>query len=658
MTIRTLKVKEILQKEIKKKTQIYGAAAILVAIVFSSLIFTLGTNPNLTPFIEPPIASAIQTFTDETQLREYISTNAKGSITTYRGSPLDTMFFAERGLTVDIPQEPAPSYAMEGADSGSQSNSYSTTNIQVAGVDEADIIKNDGQYLYISSNDYTKNQNYVYILKADPQDPRIISKISLENNTYLAGMYISQDSNQLVIIGSQYQFFTLDAIVERTEPMIYPYNSEINTFLKVYDISDKAYPELSNNYTISGSYFNSRMIGDYVYTVISQPTYVLENNDLILPRIYNETAISEIEPTKIYYSESASYSDIASNYFTYTTFVGLNIKDNNQDLVNMTVLMGGASTMYVSINNIYVTYPTWTEEGQFTSIYRISINKDALNFEAKGSIPGYTLNQYSMDEYNGHFRLATTSQKQESSNNVYVLNMDLETVGKLENLGITERIYSARFMGDKAYLVTFRQIDPFFVLDMSNPTEPKVAGELKIPGYSSYLHPFDENHIIGLGMEDNTVKLSLFDVSNVNNPTEISKYTIQGDYAHSEALYDPKAFLFNKEKQLLVIPVSKTQYGIVPPTKEETNGTETSIAPNEGGYWQGAYIFKLNLSGFEFQGGVTHQENTNQEYYYGDYNQNVNRAIYIGNTLYTISNTKVKLNNLTDLTQIAEIKLN
>ena len=569
-------MKEILQKEIKKKTQIYGAAAILVAIVFSSLIFTLGTNPNITPFIEPPTALAIQTFTDETQLREYISTNAKGSITTYRGSPLDTMFFAERGFE-PIPPQAAGSFAIETADSSSQSNSYSTTNIQVAGVDEADIIKNDGQYIYISSNDYTKNQNYVYILKADPQDPRIISKITLENNTYLAGMYLSQDSNQLVIIGSEYQFYTMDAMVERAEPMIYPYSSEINTFLKVYDISDKAYPELSNNYTISGSYFNSRMIGDYVYAVISQPTYVLENNDLILPRIYNETAVSEIEPTKIYYSESASYSDIASNYFTYTTFVGLNVKDKNQDLVNMTVLMGGASTMYVSINNIYVTYPTWTEEGQFTSIYRISVNKDALNFEAKGSIPGYLLNQYSMDEYNGHFRLATTSQKQESSNNVYVLNMELETVGKLENLGITERIYSARFMGDKAYLVTFRQIDPFFVLDMSNPTEPKVAGELKIPGYSSYLHPFDENHVIGLGMEDNAVKLSLFDVTNVNNPTEIAKYTIQGDYTHSEALYDPKAFLFNKEKQLLVIPVSITQYGIVPPNKEETNDTEQAL---------------------------------------------------------------------------------
>jgi len=195
---------------------------------------------------------------------------------------------------------------------------------------------------------------------------------------------------------------------------------------------------------------------------------------------------------------------------------------------------------------------------------------------------------------------------------------------------------------------------------LTNPESPKVAGELKIPGYSSYLHMYDENHVIGLGMENNTVKLSLFDVTNLNAPTEIARYTVQGDYSSSEALYEPKAFLFDKAKELLVIPVSITQYGVVdsggvaPPS-----GKEVGIAPTQGGYWQGAYVFKLTIAGgFELRGGVTHQENTtSQQYWYGDYNQNVNRALYIGNTLYTVSNAKVKLNSLTDLTPIAEIKL-
>jgi uncharacterized secreted protein with C-terminal beta-propeller domain len=240
--------------------------------------------------------------------------------------------------------------------------------------------------------------------------------------------------------------------------------------------------------------------------------------------------------------------------------------------------------------------------------------------------------------------------------------MNLTTVGKLENLAVTERIYSARFMGDRAYLVTFRQIDPFFVLDLSDPADPKVAGELKIPGYSSYLHPYDADHVIGLGVENSTLKLSLFDVTNVNSPREMAKYVIEGDWTYSEALNDPKAFLFDKTKELLVIPVSITQYGVVdgdPGTFNETR-KETEIALSTQTYWQGAYVFKLTLtSGFELRGGITHQDNnTIQEgYWYGDYSKNVNRALYIEDTLYTISYAKVKLNSLTDLTEIAEIKL-
>jgi uncharacterized secreted protein with C-terminal beta-propeller domain len=227
--------------------------------------------------------------------------------------------------------------------------------------------------------------------------------------------------------------------------------------------------------------------------------------------------------------------------------------------------------------------------------------------------------------------------------------MDLNITGKLESLAKEERIYSARFMGDKCYLVTFRQVDPFFVLDMSNPLEPKVAGELKIPGYSSYLHPYDENHVIGLGKEDNNVKLSLFDVSNVNNPTEIAKYIVEGDWTDSEALQEPKAFLFDKEKELLVIPVSKTTYGVVDTRDGESTATQ-------GGYWQSAYVFKATANGFTLRGSITHQDTTSSQYY-GDYNKMVHRALYIDNTLYTISNAKVLLNSLDTLALITTVNL-
>jgi uncharacterized secreted protein with C-terminal beta-propeller domain len=331
--------------------------------------------------------------------------------------------------------------------------------------------------------------------------------------------------------------------------------------------------------------------------------------------------------------------------------VGLNIIDDMEQISNMTILMGGTSTMYVSVDNLYVTYSTWNN-GQYTSIYRVSVNESTLNFEAKGSVPGYILNQYSMDEYNGYFRIATTWQNITRVNNVYVLNMNMSIVGKLENLAENERIYSVRFIGDKSYMVTFRQIDPFFVLDLSNPTEPKVAGELKIPGYSSYLHPYDENHIIGLGKEDNNVKLSLFDVSNVKDPKEIAKYLVEGDWTDSQALYDPKAFLFNNEKQLLVIPVSMTNYGPIDIKEDET-------FIQQGGFWQGAFVFNSSTEEFTLRGTITHIENTTDatNYYWIEPDSTVNRALYINDYLYTISNLKVKISNLDTLALVEEVEL-
>src|SRR3989304_5126327 len=435
----------MVQQEVKKKTRIYGTVAALSAIVLVALIFVFGSTPGLTPLINPPVVSGMKTFADETELRNYLVSNSQGT-SNYAGGQLDSKFFGGNSRDGALPpSEATPSLATPEAESASQSDSYSTTNIQVAGVDEADIVKNDGRYLYVASNDYTNNQNYVYILKADSQDPRVIARITLDNNTYLAGMYLSQDSSKLVVIGSEYQVYAMDALPSGAEAMIYPYRSEVKTFVNVYDVSDKVHPVLARNFTLSGSYFNSRMIGDYVYAVVSQPAYVYENNVLPLPRVYADTAVSEIAPSKIYYSDTANYADVANNYFTYTTFIGLNVKDSGQELTNMTVLMGGASTMYVSLSNIYVTYPTWSEGGDFTSIYRISVNKDALAFEAKGSVGGYVLNQYSMDEYNGNFRLATTNWKDTTQNAVYVLNSNLTAVGalQLQNAEVRETIQSA-----------------------------------------------------------------------------------------------------------------------------------------------------------------------------------------------------------------------
>jgi inhibitor of cysteine peptidase len=499
-------VNRVVQREIKKKTRIYGTIATLSAIVLVALIHVYGSTPGLFTPDTLPETSPMKTFTSYDELKNFVTANTKGGSTYYGGGPLDSQFFGSTREALDGLPVPAPAQLGESGDYSS--NSYSTTNIQVAGVDEADIVKTDGEYIYVATNNnfQSSSQNNVYIVKADPQDSRVIAEIALGNSTYVAGLFLSQDGGKLVVIGSQYQLYAYEEAAKAEDIMIYPYYSSVNTFLNVYDVSEKASPVLARNLTLSGSYFNSRMIGNYVYAVVSQPTYFI-NNDVVLPQIRENTKASEIEPTRVYYADA-----VEPTSFTFTTFIGLNLLDDAQEPTNMTVMMGGTSNMYVSLSNIYVTYPTWSDQGRYTSIYRVRVNGSELAFEAKGNVLGYVLNQYSMDEYNGYFRLATTSQKnQTQQNNVYVLNMDLNITGKLENLAKDERIYSARFMGDKCYLVTFRQIDPFFVLDMSNPAEPKVAGELKIPGYSSYLHPYDENHVIGLGKEDSTVKLSLFE---------------------------------------------------------------------------------------------------------------------------------------------------
>ena len=635
----------MVQREIKKKTRVYGTVATLSAIVLVALIYVYGSTPGLFTPDTLPETSPMKTFTSYNELKNFLTANTNGT-GSYAGGPLDSRFFGPSGLAYYV-ATPAP--AAMGDSNEYSAESYSKTNIQVEGVDEADIVKTDGNYIYVATNNnyQSASQNNVYVMKADTQDPRVIAKIPLGNNTYVAGLFLSQDNNKLVVIGSQYQFYAYGGAA-REYIMSYPGVSNVNTFLSVYDVSEKASPVLARNVTLSGSYFSSRMIGNYVYAVVSQPTYLV-NNNVVLPQVYEDAKAAEIEPTSIY------YADTKDTYFTFTTFLGLDIMDDAQEPTNMTVMMGGTSTMYVSLNNIYVTYPTWSDQGQYTSIYRISVNDGVLSNEiAKGNVLGHVLNQYSMDEYNGYFRLATTSWNETTRNTVYVLNSNLTTIGKvkLENAEVRETIKSVRFMGDKAYVVTFEQKDPFFVLDMSNPEEPKVAGKLEIPGYSSYLHPYDENHVIGLGKEGNNVKLSLFDVSDVNNPTEIAKDIVEGDWTDSEALQEPKAFLFDKEKELLVIPVSKTNYGVVDTKDGESIATQ-------GGFWQGAYVFNVTTSGFTLRGGITHQENTTDtQYYYGyDYNMWVHRALYINSTLYTVSNAKVLLNDLNTLALIADVNL-
>ncbi len=328
-----------------------------------------------------------------------------------------------------------------------------------------------------------------------------------------------------------------------------------------------------------------------------------------------------------------------------------------------------------------------------------------MTFAAQGNVTGTAITQYAMDENGDYFRIATSAYVYNSDsytgaqqNNVYVLDMNLNTVGKIENLGSGENFKSVRFMGTRCYLVTFMNTDPLFVIDLSQPTQPKLLGELVIPGYSDYLHPFDDTHLIGVGKDavvDNSsnfawyqgLKLSLFDVSDVAKPKEIAKISIGDRGTNSEVLYNPKAFLFNSANGLLVIPVdlyivsensgdAGTGKLVPPPNTTIMPAPAPTMMPGRGSsssaygnfVWQGVYVLKVTLNGgFEVQGNVTQLSNemlaqlTQSSYYYGYdinvYNYLITRSLYIGNTLYTISNARVQLNSLTDLSLIATVDL-
>jgi uncharacterized secreted protein with C-terminal beta-propeller domain len=602
----------------------------MIIFLILSLAFVAAVTPEY-----QAAAARLKSFTTYEELKNFVSSNTQYK--DYANERLREVF----GLS-----QPAYMTALE----VSTTPEYSETNVQVEGVDEADIVKTDGTYIYVIS------KQSIIILKAyPPEEAQILSRITF--NASIRGVFINK--NKLAV-------FEDTGYYDEYRALDYPrYSYRPRTFIKVYNIADRSNPTLTRNVSSDGNYFNSRMIGEYIYVLVNQPTMTSQSN-VAIPKIYYPDRTEEVPPNGIY------YSNVTDSFETYVNVLSVNILNDHEAPNEKSYLLGHASTTYVSQNNIYITYQTYQDQTQQTRIHRISIDEGQIKYEATGQVPGYVLNQFSMDEHNSYFRIATTTGQvwsvlSTSRSHVYVLDTELNIVGALEDLAPGEKIYSARFMGNRCYLVTFKKIDPLFVIDLSTPAEPQVLGQLKITGYSDYLHPYDENHIIGIGKETieaeegnfawyQGVKISLFDVTDVAVPKEIAKYEIGDRGTDSPILTDHKAFLFDKERKLLVIPV----------TVAEINEAKYSGGVPDwawGDYvWNGAYVFHISLEqGLEFRGGITHLADNSDllktgYYYTSPYS--IERSLYINNVLYTISELKIKMNSLTDLTEIGEINLN
>jgi inhibitor of cysteine peptidase len=590
----------------------------------------------------------ISKFASYEQLQDFINTNAQ-----YKASPSwrDVFFVVEESgrnaFPAPVPAPPSTDYSV---------TDHSTTNIQVAGVDEADIVKTDGMYIYLASG------NKTIIVKAYPPDQaQVLSEIELEGT--VIGIFMNED--KLVVFEEETPYYPYDDVLwEGVDKMYVPYRSP-KTYIKVYDISDRANPQLAREISANGQYISSRMIGDYAYVVTNEPVYE-EEGEVNLPKIHCDGSETEIPAEDIY------YSDVSDYYYMYTTIIAINTQNDDQEPTYETILLGASSTLYVSPNNIYLTFPVWGTDilgrevwdSPRTSIHRLYIVGDEIEYMASGEVPGMVLNQFSMDEYDGHFRVATTTWGETTGNHVYILDMDLNLVGSVEDLAPGETIYSARFMGERGYLVTFKQVDPLFVIDLSDPNDPRELGYLKVTGYSDYLHPYDETHIIGVGKETTDagefawyqgVKISLFDVSDVGNPQEIDKLEIGDRGSDSPVLWDHKAFLFDKSRNLMVMPILEAEVDVT----EYPEGVP-SWAYGEP-VWQGAYVFDISTDdGLQVRGRITHIDDLSeleQGYYYYYSPFAIERSLYIDDVLYTISQAKIKMNSLETLDYINEVEL-
>lgn len=453
---------------------------------------------------------------------------------------------------------------------------YGETNVQVDGVEEGDILKNDGAYLYVLR--WTTERGYVDIVDIrDKAQMRSVSQIEVcraetvdgtSTYTNISELFITGDTLTVLYTASSYS-------VSGEMPEIYGAGAAgtTKTVAAVYDVTDRAAPVLRYTYAVDGSLISSRMT-DSTLLLVTEYSVPLYKNDSDLknasvPCFYKDNVKTRFPVNTVCLTANTE----SQSYLTVT------LLDTASDGTNaqMKAVLGGGTDIYCTDSVLLVAARDHTDAVTYsnaagdeiasfvpgavdTRLFAFSL-ESGVRYQGSTKIDGTLLNQFSMDAYNGYYRIATTA---EDGSCLTVLNESLETVGELRGIAPGEDIYAARFMGDTAYLVTFYQTDPLFVLDLSDPASPRVTGELKIPGFSNYLHPYAENLLIGIGTAGDEngatgqLKISLFDVGNMQEPKEISAVVFDDRaFSDSAAQYDHHAYL-SLSDGTFAIPVTES----------------------------------------------------------------------------------------------------
>ncbi len=667
----------------KKKKIIIGSAVIIALIIIAGIIATMINKKENSDFASIKSEKQLEEiynsrYEEESNMPMLLATMPYSLM--IRGSLLpryDKSYgVMDNTIGLDISKSESATDSINSVNSNSSTSlsmkDYSTTNIQVENVDEADITKTDGNYIYSISEDKVVITNVT-----NPEELKVETKIESQED------YVPEDlilyGEKLVVISTHYE----------------SYNKR-DTMVSIYDISNKFEPKKVEEYSMYAKYYTSRCINGKLFVISSSK---LRKEDDRIVTYYNENnRQKEIELERIKYLEGMESKDQ-----TLISSIDLNKMGN----VKMSMYLFNVENAYISENSIYLLNSDYkynkyafldymkvlakkgvigyvkelidgdliSEYGEYTTIYKFEILEDgSLQYKNKTEEKGATINQFSLDEFNENLRVALSGSE---GSRIVVFDKKLNKIGETENLSKGEKMYSTRFMGNKAYMVTYKNTDPLYVIDLSNPSTPEVLGKLKIPGYSTYLHPYDENHLIGIGMQTEEkvykdsqgrvtsttavitgMKMALFDISDVNNPKQISQ-TIIGDRRTTSAiLTNHKALLFSKEKGILAIPVNSY------PSDFEINSDTTDINSMVKAYSnygkkytkEGYFVYNINLEdGIKLKGIINHDKTSVSNYYYST--SRLIRGIWIENNLFTISEDMIKVNNLEDLSQIAELNI-
>ncbi|MGN7385701.1 beta-propeller domain-containing protein [Sporosarcina sp. SAFN-015] len=541
---------------------------------------------------------------------------------------------------------------------------HSSTNIQVEGVDESDIVKTDGDYVY----SIFEGTSVKIVDIRNPKKMKIAAEINPKDDYYPSQLFLHDDL--LIVLGEKMQRYP-----DKTNMMdkIMPMNSL--TTVRLYNIAKPEKPVFVRELGVEGYLKSARKTDGMLYLVtnVFPDFWAMEEieGDALRPRVFDS---NEKEKKFMEFGDIAILPGATDPSYSVITAIDLTSPKTSE--LKTKGFLGSSDQMYMTKDHLYLTalkYETttnsrsaeimiWNPGKANTEIFKFTLDGADIEFYRSAELGGTILNQFSMDEYKGNFRVVMTEgnmwdEKNPSKNHLYILNENMKTTGSVKGLAKGERIYSARFMGDKAYMVTFRETDPLFVIDVADPAKPKVLGELKIPGFSNYLHPLDENHLIGFGYDTvarknpsggepliltQGMKISLFDVTDFHNPKEKFTEIIGGRGTYSPLQYDHKALFQHKQRNLYGFPISIYEEG-----KKEFD------VDYKG---SGALVYEITPeSGIVLKGDLVNKKASGEQY--EDWEKQIQRLLYSGDSLFTLSMNEMKSYKLDSFKEIDTLKM-